>query len=191
MKHITFDVQQSGKKATARDRKVARLFRWDSVQQSISDSRTVMKRFVTAVAFNVTSGGAQILKPTPTAFSDWTAFSALYSEYRILAFRAKLIPFQLASGATGTFFTGTDRSGTLAAVASYQAVYLLDDAKISNANSTEMKLHVHEVRSTDLGDQVWYPTSTAVTPYAIQAWNLSGVNTTALLEIAVELRGSI
>lgn len=139
-----------------------------------------------------------------TTASEWASFSARFTLYRVLSMRLRFqfMPLVITVAAGTPTATApplavfaTDRSGSVTAPASPQAVAQLQNAIYHSGTVATPKLASYEARALDLEDQEYISTSTSAAKFAIVVGYqgpLGGTTNVGLytIEFAVEFKGT-
>jgi len=127
--------------------------------------RTVTANLVTAANFNSDNTGklAGVLQADATRMNDWTAYSNLYQEFRVLAFSVRYVPGAVVNTVNGTNQAVTApivyypvRDGVYAALTSYTLAF---DQEGSTAGHTA-RAWSRVIRMNGAGEATWFNTAT-------------------------------
>ncbi len=143
-----------------------------------------------------------------SAANDWTSLQALYQEARILGMKVSFCPCVQANAAAllaqeALYMIGTDRTAAAGVPTTALGMAALQNPKYFPLQARQKGMLTYEVRSVDLEDQSFTPTSSAPNPYRVFLWcqaatAATGTNTVIgitdsiwVVEWMVEFKGAL
>jgi len=122
---------------------------------------------------------------------EWSAISALYQEYRLLAAKISVtagFPQALIVPSTdlASVVCGTDRSGALTPPTTAPGIFQLDDVKLYNGDYTEKAPIVYSAKAIDLQNQLFTPIGTNATSFILYVGIIGDFSTANIAQYWIE-----
>ncbi len=162
-----------------------------SFKQGI-DTRTEVMRLDQDLTSSGSGVLATVVGSNPQSYSNWTALSAAYDEYRVLSMSSHFEPYQRYHDATlntSPIYVVIDRADSTA-LTSYQNALEYSSVSLFNTADRWNKT----VKMNGVEDAVWTPVSTGVSTLYIKMYASILTNSTAIGRLAttvlVQFRGT-
>ncbi len=136
---------------------------------------SVVRRLSYVSTASISASTGLLINPASvrSTANEWGSISAIYTQYRVLAIRVRTmvnatsVIGQTSVGSPAYVMYGTDRSGSIAATASPNSIWALDQPFVHALPTLDSVLPSYEARAIDLEDQNYVAVGSNQTSFGI------------------------